>query len=319
MRPVPFKNMPPNPVKPLTTVDVSDNGSSRFTTTTIRAGNRTLCTRTRRDADVNTVWTLEHLLKDTDDLHAWLDLPEQDDIGCPDISGFLAAEEALGNAGIVMVDIADPLCYTAALFEMGLYTVIALTEPALFHAALQKNDRVINRKVEAIARALPGRLWRIVGPEYASPPYLPPELFCEYVVRYDTPLVKTIQASGGYARIHSHGNLKHIIEPIMSMNPDGLDPIEPPPQGDVELLDIRRRFGDRLVLFGNLEVSDIETLPTADFRLKVERAITQGTDGNGRGFVLMPSACPYGRLLSPLALKNYECMIAMIEQFPTHN
>ena len=91
------------------------------------------------------------------------------------------------------------------------------------------------------------------------------------------------------------------------------DPIEPPPQGDVELAYVRERCGERLVLFGNLEVSDIENLPTDLFEEKVERAIEEGTQGDGRGFVLMPSACPYGRELSSLALANYTKMVEVIE------
>ena len=62
-----------------------------------------------------------------------------------------------------------------------------------------------------------------------------------------------------------------------------------------------------------LEISDIETLPTEQVAEKVKRAIDEGTSGSGRGFVLMPSAWPYGRLLSPLTMKNYAKMIEIIE------
>jgi uroporphyrinogen-III decarboxylase len=166
-----------------------------------------------------------------------------------------------------------------------------------------------------VARALPGRLWRIYGPEYASPPYLHPRQFCEYVVRYDTPMVQSIQKWGGFARIHSHGRLKAILDDIVSTGCLGLDPIEPPPQGDVELSYVREKYGRQLVLFGNLELSDIELLPTEAFERKVVRALEEGTAGEGRGFVLMPSSCPYGRVLAPQTLKNYEKIIEVVERF----
>jgi hypothetical protein len=95
----------------------------------------------------------------------------------------------------------------------------------------------------------------------------------------------------------------------------GLDPIEPPPQGDVELGYVRERYGDQLVLFGNIEASDIENLPSDKFRRKVDQALQEGTAGNGRGLVLMPSACSYGRYLSPLAVENYCAMIEATENF----
>jgi len=197
---------------------------------------------------------------------------------------------------------------------MGQYTVIALTEPELFHQILEKFARIIQRKTEKLAQALPGRLWRIYGPEYACPPYLPPDLYSDYVVKYDTPMVNAIKQSGGYARIHSHGNSKAVLPRMMEMNPDGLDPIEPPPQGDMELIEVRKQYGDQLVLFGNLEISDIETLPTVEFEKKVRTALDEGTAGNGRGFVLMPSACPYGRHLPEQTLRNYEAIIRIIEE-----
>ncbi len=77
---------------------------------------------------------------------------------------------------------------------------------------------------------------------------------------------------------------------------------------------VREQYGKDMVLFGNLEVSDIENMPTKQFSEKVKRAISEGTSGSGRGFVLMPSACPYGRELSPLTLRNYEEIIAIVEE-----
>jgi len=288
---------------------------SCFTTRHIHVEGRTLTTRTRRDPDVNTLWTLEHLLKDVDDLQAFLKLPVPAFDGTVDVGPVTQAESLLGDTGIVMIDTPDPLCMAASLFDMAEYTVTAMTEPELFHELLEHFAVPLLARTEAVAKALPGRLWRIHGPEYAAAPYLPPRLFEEYVCRYVTPMIDLIHRHDGYARIHSHGNLKGILDHIVEMNADALDPIEPPPQGDVELAFVRERYGNKLVLFGNLEVSDIENLPTEQFVEKVKRALDEGTAGNGRGFVLMPSACPYGRELSQLALKNYGEIIEIVEKW----
>ena len=182
----------------------------------------------------------------------------------------------------------------------------------MFHQALQRQARRLYPRIEATARALPGRLWRIYGPEYASPPYLPPALFAEYVTEYVKPMVDCIHRHGGYARIHSHGRLKDILDLICATGCDALDPIEPPDQGDVELAYVRERYGRQLVLFGNLEATDLENLPTPAFEKKVRQALKEGP--GGRGFVLMPSACPYGRKLSALTLANYEAMARCVAQ-----
>ncbi|MCX7050007.1 MAG: hypothetical protein NTX50_31550 [Candidatus Sumerlaeota bacterium] len=220
----------------------------------------------------------------------------------------------VGEGGIVMMDTPDPLCIVADLFDMGGYTLMAVMRPDLFHRALEHCARCIQQRVEIFARALPGRLWRIYGPEYASPPYLPPVLFREYVTRYDKPIIEAIHRTGGFARIHCHGRLREILDDIAAMGAAGLDPIEPPPQGDVSLRYVRETYGRQMALFGNLEARDIENLPTEEFERKILQAIAEGTAGEGRGFCLMPSACPYGRRLPPLAMKNYEKMIEIIER-----
>lgn len=313
MRGVSYASVTPDPIERVSETEVVVRNGSRFTTRRVQAGNRLLTMCTRRDSDVNTIWTNEHLLKDNDDLRAFLEIPPPVPDGNINTDAVIQAEEDAGDTGIVMIDTPDPLCLAASLFDMAEYSIIAMTEQALFHQLLERFASTLLPKTEAVAKALPGRLWRIYGPEYASPPYLPPHLFREYVCRYVSPMIQSIQRYGGYARIHSHGNLRTILDDIVSMGADGLDPIEPPPQGDVELSYVRERYGKNMVLFGNLEVSDIENLSTDQFAEKVKRAIEEGTSGDGRGFILMPSACPYGRDLSLLAMRNYEKMIEIIE------
>ncbi len=314
MRPVRFRNIGPSPLDEATTIKTEVENGSRVTIRTVRAGGRTLTTRSRRDPDVNTTWVLEPLLKDAEDIKAWLQIPPDERVGEVDAEPVLDTERRLADSGIVMLDTPDPLCLAAGMFDLGQFTVLAMTEPALFHRLIEWHARALLRRTEAIAEALPGRLWRIFGPEYAAPPYLPPTLFREYVVRYDKPMVRAIQRRGGFARIHCHGKLKAILDAIVETGCTGLDPIEPPPQGDMELAEVRRAHGRRWVLFGNLEASDIENLNTSDFERKVRKATVEGTSGEGRGFVLMPSACPYGRKLSDMALRNYETMVAVVEQ-----
>ncbi|UCD52684.1 MAG: hypothetical protein JSW27_08610, partial [Phycisphaerales bacterium] len=49
----------------------------RMTRTTLTIGGRTMTSQTRRDREVDTVWTVEHLLKSNDDVRAYLELPDE--------------------------------------------------------------------------------------------------------------------------------------------------------------------------------------------------------------------------------------------------
>jgi hypothetical protein len=286
---------------------------TRFTRTQLSIAGRTMSSISRRDPDVSTTWALEPLLKDIDDVKAYLQLPDRVFADEVSTDAMRAEEEELGEAGIVMVDTGDPICLAAPLFSLEAYTVFALTEPALFHRLLEQQARALYPLVEEVSRQFPGHLWRICGSEYASEPFLPPRLYSEYVVRYTKPVVDIIHRYGGFARIHSHGRLKNILPLILAMEPDGLDPIEPPPQGDMHLIDVRRLYGEQMVLFGNIEASELEMLPPEQFERRVVQALREGTAGPGRGFVLMPSACPYGRQISPDVLTNYETMVRLVK------
>ena len=290
-------------------------GGSRFTRTTLRIGGREMTSLSRRSPDTDTNWTLEHLLKDANDVHAYLKLPDEVFAYEPDVSEMAAEDERLGDRGIVMVDTGDPLCAAAELFPMGDYTIFALTEQELFHRLLEKHAGYLHESTEKVAKAFPGHLWRIYGPEYATEPYLPPRLFEQYVVKYTGPMVEIIQRYGGYARIHCHGRLRAVLPMIAEMGAAATDPIEPPPQGDVELSYVRREYGKDMVLFGNIEVSDIENLAPPDFEKVVARSLRDGTNGRGRGFVLMPSACPIGREISARTMANYETMVRLATGF----
>jgi len=287
----------------------------RFKRVTLKIGNKTMTSLTRRSPEIDTVWTIEHLLKSVDDLKAYLELPDEVFAEQVNVADLVEEDKKLGDRGIVMVDTEDPICTAAYLFSMEDFTVVALTEQKLFHRLLEKLSRHIYRRTEETAKEFPGHLWRIYGPEYATEPYLPPHLFKEYVVRYTGPMVKTIQKYGGFARIHCHGRIRAVLDYIVEMGAAAIDPIEPPPHGDAELEYVREKYGDKLVLFGNLEVADIENMEPSDFEKIVKTALMDGTSSEGKGFVLMPSSAPNGRKITPRMMANYKTMVRLATDF----
>ena len=290
-----------------------EENKSRFTRLTYKAGGKTLTSISRRDREIDTVWTIEPLIKNLGDVNLFLDLPDEIFEENIDISHMEEEERNLGEKGIIMVDTEDPVCAVASLFSLEDFTVFAMTEQKSCHALLEKHSRYIHKRVEKAAKEFPGRLWRIYGPEFITEPFLPPSLFDEYVVKYTGPMVEQIKKYGGFVRIHAHGCVRNIMDYIVNMGADAIDPIEPPPHGDVELKYLRKRYGKQLVLFGNIEITDIENMPCEIFRKTVKQSVADGIYGEGRGFVLMPTASPYGRNISENILRNYQIMIEEAE------
>ena len=57
---------------------------------------------------------------------------------------------------------------------------------------------------------------------------------------------------------------------------------------------------------------EVERPDLIDYVKTLRRAIDEGTAGEGRGFVLMPSASPYGRTITPTTMRNYETMVRVV-------
>lgn len=292
-------------------IETYEENTSLFTKTTLKIEKKVMTSLTRRDREVDTIWTLKHLLDDEDDLKLFLTLPDEIFEAEYNVSNLFEEEKRTGDKGIVMVDTGDPLCQAADLFSFENYAMTAMIEQDLFHQLLEKLSKSIYKETEQVSTEFPGRLWRIYGPEYASEPYLPPYLFKEYVQKYTGPMVKEIQKSGGFVRLHSHGKLKNILDTISEMNVDAIDPVEPPPQGDVELEYVAEHFGKDIVLFGNVEIADIENMEPKEFEKKTAKSINAGM--KVKEFVLMPSSSPYGREISERTMINYKTMVRLVK------
>jgi uroporphyrinogen-III decarboxylase len=286
-----------------TSVTEWDEGGQHYTRTVIHAPGRDLVKVSSFSDDIHTVWAREHICKDLDDMAAYLALPWAP--GEPDFKHLKKAWRDLeGGRGIPLVSMGDPLCEVSEFFELGTFLVLAMTETRKIAAAL---DLLHERYVESLRRILKGPVkdvvFRICGAEYATPPYLPPELFRRFVTRYDKVYIDMIRSSGGIARIHCHGKTARVVDQIAEMAPDALDPIEPPPDGDISLGDMKRAIGGGVCLTGGIELKHLEAASGQFVERLVRETMEAGKPG-GR-FILMPTAAPINVPLSPKTEANY--------------
>jgi len=265
-----------------------------------------LTSRTMARRGVHTTWVEEHFVKTGEDVERVLSVPYAPRE--PDCSSLAVARERVGERGIVKTSIADALCCVCELFEFGEFTVWALTERATVRRLLDAFHVRVMDQLRAQLEAGVGPLWRVVGAEYATPPYMPPELFAECVLPYDRDIVDLIHRYGGYARIHCHGKISRVLDMIAATGADAIDPVEPPPQGDIDLAEAKRRIGERMTIMGNLELAMLETATAEQVRAEVGRSMEAGKPG-GR-FVIMPTAAPID---VPLKRRTEENYLAFIE------
>src|SRR5450759_3876930 len=123
---------------------VWEENNSRFTHLTFKIGSKELTSLSRRDRNIDTIWIVENLLKSTDDVNLFLELPDEIFEENIDIAHLEEQENKLGDSGIVMVDTEDPVCAVASLFDLEDFTIFAYTEQELCHRLLEKHARYID-------------------------------------------------------------------------------------------------------------------------------------------------------------------------------
>jgi len=288
------------------TLQTYDDGDQHVTRRVLHAPGRDLTLTTSRSDDIMTTWTREHLCKNLDDLHAYLRIPWEP--GQADFSALNLAWQRLEDRhGLPMLDMGDPLCEVASLFDMEDFVVLAMTETDAFVAAM---DQLHEKYTETLRRVLTGPVkdcvFRIYGPEYATPPFLPPELFAKFVTRYDTLYGRMMRDAGVFPRIHCHGKIARVLEEIRKIDPVLLEPVEPPPDGDITIAQLKRQLPDT-VLCGGLELKYIETADAKFIDALVRDLIAQGKPG-GR-YIILPTAAPINIPLREKTAANYRQFI----------
>jgi len=289
------------------TVEHWDQDDQHFTRTVTHTATGKL-TMVKSFCDtIKTIWQTEHPIKNLDDLTAYLALPWE--AGEPDFSTLQKAWDDLqGTRGVPMLSVADPICELAEAFEFSDFLVHAITETDAIIAAL---DQLHERYREKLRRTLTGpvknTVFRICGAEYATAPYLGPEFFRQFVTRYDAEYIRMIQEAGGFARLHSHGRTAALVDQIAEMGPKALDPLEPPPDGDIDVASLKRAIGENICLIGGIELKHLEHAD-GGFVEELVRGTMQAGKPNGR-FIIMPTSAPINIPLAPKTEENYRRFI----------
>ena len=280
---------------------------SIHTKTIIKTPKGELSSLQRQDEGIHTTWTLENLCKNEEDAEKILSLsyiPYR-----PAIDSFFELDKKLGDTGIILGDIPDALCLTVEIFGFSRFLLMYIDNQKLILRLMDFFQERIYNYLKYLLEKGAVTIYRIVGPEYATPPYLHPEEFDKLVTPYDKKLVKLLHQYKGFARLHSHGKIKNVLKSFIEMEIDATDPIESPPDGDVGLKEVREILGDKVILIGNIEERLLEINSKEEVEKAVRKAIDEGKTANG-GFILCPSAMP---LTTPLNKKVQENIIHYID------
>ena len=247
-------------------------------------------------------YLIEPFLKCDADLDAYLALPVEHRE--PDPTPALSLVEELGERGLAYVPYGDPMYRAASLFDFEDFTIRCLTDPVPLRRLIDHLFEIELEATRRLAHALRGTpvVFYTAGPELATPPMLPPRVFEQLVVPYQTRLVEVLHEQGHLVSCHCHGRVRQVLPLIQACGFDLLEPLEPPPQGDLDLAELLAQAG-RLALCGYIQDQEFHTAPPGHFSQVVESIAR--LVGDRTGYLMCPTCTPFQFPPTETFVRNY--------------
>jgi len=242
-------------------------------------------------------------VSEADELKKLLEIPYKPNF--PDISKYAEEKEELGERGLMMTDIGDPLQIIYNLMSAEDFSMMTLTDYDVLTEFLDIMRQRVLDKYRYLLENNIGEVIFLVGAEFAGPPIVSPLKFNELVVRYVKEIVDLIRSYGKKSILHYHGNLFKVLDGMKEINPDGLHTIEAPPIGDCTITQARNILGD-MILIGNMQYDTFRSASTDEIREEIKQIIEEGKSGR---FILSPTAGPYEPSLDEHMVESYLAFI----------
>jgi hypothetical protein len=145
---------------------------------------------------------------------------------------------------------------------------------------------------------------------YAGSSFISKAYYRRFVLPSIVDLAQALKSLGVFSYVHNCGFIGDRLETIADSGVDGIECMDPPPLGDVELADAKRRVGHRIFLRGNLDSVNILWRADEDtFVRNVRATIEAGKPGGG---YILGSACSVAPEAPP---ERMERLVDMAEQW----
>jgi len=229
----------------------------------------------------------------------------------PEVKSYFEIEKKLGDRGIMQVSLSDPFYVLAGICNFEQIYIWIKTDLKMIQELLSEFCRRICDLVETLFKKGVGPLFWFCGPEQALPPWVNPSYFDSLITDYDSKIFELVHKHKGLVRVHSHGNAMDFLENFRDMGVDALEPLEPPPLGNVILKQAKRLIGDKVCLCGNLPNLDRLSLKEVD--TLVHQAIEDGAPGYG--FILTTAGAAYQPNDTSILINNLIQMVKSARKY----
>ena len=197
-----------------------------------------------------------------------------------------ADRERIGEWGVYSVAIGIPQDWWFFQRDGGYNAMFYdfVDEEAYIQQVMDFYTRYALARVQAAVAARPDEI--MLGGSASSLSASSPRNFRRYDLPFIQQAARICREAGVFSHLHVCGKSRQVVEMVAEESVvDVIEPLEEPPGGDVDIADVKRRYGHRLCLKGNLNTFDFMLRATPDqVAEKAKRLIDDCAAGGG--FVL---------------------------------
>lgn len=187
--------------------------------------------------------------------------------------------QKVGESGVVAGNVRLPFdCWVFMRGTVERAILDLFHHPEIIRGVFSRYTDYASRLTEALIRAGADEI--ILQGSSSSLSILSPKLYKEH----DLPMIKeVIKVANGRVPVHLHncGRSRAILDLIADTGLNVMEPLERSPGGDVDLAEVKEKFGDQLCLKGNVNTFQTMLGSPADVEKEVRWCINAAAYGGG--------------------------------------
>ncbi len=220
-------------------------------------------------------------------------------------------KEQAGQDFSVHGEVTSPFDYYLRLFGHTQGLVGLLEEPGRARAVLARYSEGLVRLAEdLVAHGVDAVK---VSSPYAGSGFISPHFYREFVMPYEGRIARAIRRRGVPVYVHTCGAIHDRLEMMLETGFAGLECLDPPPLGDVDLADAKRRVGGKAFIKGNIDPIHVLLNGSAETVGKDARSRLEiGKPGGG---YILSTACSIAPHTPP---ENIQLLAEIAAEFGTY-
>jgi len=284
---------------------VEENNASLLITYRVQTPKGDLEYICEKKKNILTVWDRKPLIENEKDIEKILSVPYT--FHPPDIDDFFKYKNSIEEqGGLMYIFISTPMVCISQLFQFEKFLMWCVAKKNIILKLIEIAFERIYQQLEYLLQNGVGSIFHFGGSEQATPPMMSPDLYNEFVVKYDSKLFDLVHRYGGLVAVHCHGKVRNILDKLINMGVDLLDPVEAPPSGDIKIGEAKKKVKGKITLVGNIQFGDMEVCTQKEIDEKVKEAICSG---GKEKFILATTEGP----ISPVSSRMRDNYIQFIE------